>query len=70
MRDREGGQKMANGRPRKTQDELDAEMEEYWNKRGEANGSTGANGTVIDVQGADVAAQVVEPISEDIDMVE
>ena len=70
VRDREGGQKMANGRPRKTQDELDAEMEEYWNKRGEANGSTGANGTVIDVQGADVAAQVVEPISEDIDMVE
>lgn len=38
-----GGEKLSkDGRPRKTQEELDAEMEDYWTKSGAANGD--ANG--------------------------
>lgn len=38
-RERERGPRMVNGRPRKTQEELDKEMEDYWGgKQEEANG--------------------------------
>ena len=30
-----GGQRMVGGRPRKTQEELDREMEDYWGSKGE-----------------------------------
>ena len=50
---------MVNGRPRKTQDELDKEMDDYWNKQGESNGTQNENG--------DATAVVID---EDIDMIE
>ena len=37
--ERERGQRMVNGRPRKTQEDLDKEMEDYWNKQGVTNGN-------------------------------
>lgn len=56
---REGGERLGrNGRPKKTQEELDAEMEDYFNAQA-ANGSGGA--------AASTAAPVAE---EDIDMIE
>ena len=50
---------MVNGRPRKTQEELDKEMEDYWGSKGEANG--GAKG------GQAPAAATVE--DDDVDMI-
>ncbi|KAK5374983.1 hypothetical protein LTS13_005552 [Exophiala xenobiotica] len=35
------GQKVVNGRPRKTAEELDAEMDNYWNSAGNAQGENG-----------------------------
>ena len=32
---------MVGGRPRKTQEELDREMEDYWGSKGEQNGAVG-----------------------------
>lgn len=37
----ERGQRLVNGRPRKTQEELDREMEDYWGAKGEENGGVG-----------------------------
>lgn len=54
---------MVNGRPRKTQEELDKEMEDYWGSKGEAN--VNKNG-VQDEQALTTA--VVE--DDDIDMIE
>ena len=51
---------MVNGRPRKTQEELDKEMEDYW-------GSTKANGAVNEGQQEQAPAAVVE--DDDIDMI-
>jgi THO complex subunit 4 len=51
---------MVNGRPRKTQEELDKEMEDYW-------GSTKANREVNGAQQAEVPAAAVE--DDDIDMI-
>lgn len=54
---------MINGRPRKTQEELDKEMEDYWGSKGEANGEADK------VQHEHVmAAAVIE--DDDIDMIE
>ena len=58
---------MVNGRPRKTQEELDREMEDYWGGAagGDANGgqveqeAVGFGGNVPDVQ-----------VDEDVDMIE
>lgn len=61
---------MVNGRPRKTQEELDREMEEYWSKREGANGTAGANGEVGGVEGGEAVVTAVEPVTEDIEMIE
>lgn len=65
----------ANGRPRKTQEELDAEMEDYWggNKEG---GGAGGQGVAAAVQnggaGANAAADVSNAMVDDgdIEMIE
>ena len=59
-RDRERGPAMSNGRPRKTQEELDKEMEDYWGSR---NQNEGANGQ----SAAPMTATVAE--DDDIDMI-
>ncbi|KIW19923.1 hypothetical protein PV08_00498 [Exophiala spinifera] len=57
---REGeGNKTSNGRPRKTAEELDAEMDDYWTTAGTTQGQNG---------GGDVA--VAQPQGNDIDMIE
>ena len=59
-REREGGPRMVNGRPRKTQEELDKEMEDYWGgKQEEPNGGAAS---------AAPPAAVVE--DDDVDMIE
>lgn len=59
---REGeGQKVSNGRPRKTAEELDAEMDDYWGSAG-APGENGNNGAVV--HDAPLAG------GDDIDMIE
>lgn len=50
---------MSNGRPRKTAEELDAEMDDYWTTAGTAPGQNG-NGDVA----------VAQPQGDDIDMIE
>lgn len=56
---------MVNGRPRKTQEELDREMEDYWGSKAEENGVVNgdANGEREEV----AAPAVVE--DDDIDMI-
>jgi THO complex subunit 4 len=49
------------GRPKKTQEELDAEMEDYWGNKG-ANGATEA--------GTEVAVAPASTAVDDIDMIE
>lgn len=64
---RDGGvRETVNGRPRKTQEELDREMEDYWGGQGKGHGES--NGATNGVMGnaAEVAAPAV--IDEDIDM--
>lgn len=58
----EAGHALIGGRPRKTQEELDAEMEDYW-------GSTAGNGTTETK--ADAAGAAGMPtVEDDIDMIE
>ncbi|BCR85939.1 putative RNA binding protein [Aspergillus chevalieri] len=67
---REDGNKTANGRPRKTQEELDQEMEDYWG--GSANAGAGA----ADQEAAQDEPQQVAPATtaaagdDDVDMIE
>ncbi|KAL6718863.1 hypothetical protein ACLMJK_003097 [Lecanora helva] len=68
--DRDGGPRMVNGRPRKTQDELDQEMEDYWNKKGEANGNETVNNESGVTGNSEAVAPAAAPIDEDIDMIE
>lgn len=57
---------MVGGRPKKTAEELDAEMADYWGKKSEANGDAEAqNGS-----GAVTHAAVALPADEDVDMIE
>ncbi|RVX71532.1 hypothetical protein B0A52_05104 [Exophiala mesophila] len=56
------GHKVVNGRPRKTAEELDAEMDDYW---GGAAPGGGQNGT-----GAPAATTAAQPAADDIDMIE
>ena len=59
----ERGQRTANGRPRKTQEELDKEMDDYWGSKQEANGAGAGNE-------AKTAVPAVEPTADDdIDMI-
>jgi len=62
VEERERGQRMVNGRPRKTQEELDREMEDYWGSKGEANGDVNGG------QHEGITAAVVD--DDDIDMIE
>ncbi|EYE93136.1 putative RNA binding protein [Aspergillus ruber CBS 135680] len=67
---REDGNKTANGRPRKTQEELDQEMEDYWG--GSANAGAGA----ADQEAVQDEPQQVAPATtaaagdDDVDMIE
>ena len=64
----EDGTRMVNGRPRKTQEELDAEMEDYWGTantaRGDAAAPAGHDSSRTDVPAAATVAD------DDIDMIE
>lgn len=66
----------ANGRPRKTQEELDAEMEDYWggNKEGEgvaAGEQVAAGGAQNGVADTNAAADVPDVMLDgDIEMIE
>ena len=55
-----------NGRPRKTQEELDREMEDYWGSKGHGNGAV--NGDA----GVEKSEEAVAPVlaeDDDIDMI-
>ncbi|KAL9640107.1 MAG: hypothetical protein Q9164_000494 [Protoblastenia rupestris] len=62
-RDDEKGQRTVNRRPKKTQEELDKEMEDYWGSKGEANGA----GAGVEVKAQVPAADAIA--DEDIDMI-
>jgi THO complex subunit 4 len=70
---------MVNGRPRKTQEELDAEMEDYWGNAGGGGGGGNANHTATAATtngaapqpAAKSAVHVSAPgYDDDIDMIE
>lgn len=63
---RGGGRETAGARPRKTQDELDKEMEDYWGPTGQP----ASNGASVGVPGgvATSTAPVVVGEDEDVDM--
>jgi THO complex subunit 4 len=63
------GHKLVNGRPRKTQEELDAEMDDYWGSSGAANGAASTNGVAPPTSNAP-AVQVTAVGDEDTDMIE
>ena len=63
------GRRLVNGRPRKTQEELDAEMEDYWVNAGTAAGRASTNGAAP-APAATPMAQVALAADEDIDMIE
>lgn len=63
-RERERAPRMVNGRPRKTQDELDREMEDYWKSKVEAN-----EGTVNGGQSEEAPAATAAMEDDDIDMI-
>lgn len=70
-RDRDdSGHKMVNGRPRKTAEELDQEMEDYWGNmnatNGPAVGDTNVNGET-DAGGAAEDGDVAQPAVEEAD---
>lgn len=63
------GRSMVNGRPRKTQEELDAEMEDYW-ATNNANGQS-ENGGAAQVPAAPAAQVPAAAVADDdIDMIE
>ena len=55
-----------NGRPRKTQEELDREMEDYWGSKAEENGAV-IGGANVEKKEDAVAPVVME--DDDIDMI-
>ncbi|KAL8813630.1 MAG: hypothetical protein Q9200_000112 [Gallowayella weberi] len=65
---RGGGRENAGARPRKTQDELDKEMEDYWGPTGQPDGGAAAAASGTQNGVASVAAPVVVGGDEDIDM--
>ena len=64
--ERERGSRIVNGRPRKTQEELDREMEDYWGSKVEENGAMNGDASVVRQEEV-VAPAVVE--DDDIDMI-
>lgn len=66
----DGGGNRANGRPRKTQEELDQEMEDYWG--GSANAGAGAadQATVPDEPQQIAPASTAAAGDDDVDMIE
>ncbi|KAI9733281.1 MAG: hypothetical protein M1834_003365 [Cirrosporium novae-zelandiae] len=60
------GHKIVNGRPRKTQEELDKEMDEYWGSRNQDQTQEQSGGPVQQNDGTTVQ----QPVDEDIDMIE
>lgn len=71
-----GGPRKVNGRPRKTQEELDAEMEDYWGNAASTSAATAAISTGINPStngtksAAPTTAAVAAARDEDIDMIE
>lgn len=66
-RDRDDdGHQMVGGRPRKTQDELDREMEDYWGGKKESNGASAGAPSTLFTEEAPLAAMAVD---EDIEMI-
>ena len=63
--ERERGSRIVNGRPRKTQEELDQEMEDYWGTKAEENGAANGDAEVENKE------EVVAPaaVEDDIDMI-
>ena len=57
---------MVNGRPRKTQEELDREMEDYWGSKAEENEAV--NGDANGEKKEEVAAPAVVE-DDDVDMI-
>lgn len=64
--ERERGSRIVNGRPRKTQEELDQEMEDYWGTKAEENGTVNGDADVENREEV-VAPAAVE--DDDIDMI-
>ena len=64
--EKERGPRIVNGRPRKTQEELDQEMEDYWGSKAEENGGV-IGGANVEKKEEAVAPAVVE--DDDIDMI-
>jgi THO complex subunit 4 len=63
-RERERGPRLANGRPRKTQEDLDKEMEDYWKSKDEVNGGTAKSGPSQEAPATTAAME-----DDDIDMI-
>lgn len=61
----DNGHAMVGGRPKKTAEELDAEMEDYWGSKGEEK----PNGT-SNAQNGTTAAAAAAVGDDDIDMIE
>lgn len=61
------GHAVVGGRPRKTAEELDAEMEDYWGSKPDASKTNGAAPTQ---NGSAAAAPTAAPADDDIDMIE
>ena len=64
--ERERGSRIVNGRPKKTQEELDQEMEDYWGRKAEENGAVNGDADVENKEEV-VAPAAVE--DDDIDMI-
>lgn len=62
----ENGHPIVGGRPKKTAEELDAEMEDYWGKNNNAGGGENENAQV----GGGKAETGQEELEDDIDMIE
>lgn len=78
MRGRRGGREergrgrvVVNGRVRKTQEELDREMEDYWGGGNKADGAGAAGKSAVDGDAAAMST-AVQPVADDgdIDMIE
>jgi len=69
--DRDGRQ-IINGRPRKTQEELDKEMEDYWGSKAEAPAAENGAGNGVVQNGIAAVEQPAEAVMDDgdIDMIE
>jgi THO complex subunit 4 len=61
--------RMVNGRPRKTQEELDAEMEDYWENANTAEGNNSAP-TTAPAAVATAPGNTAAATDDDIDMID